>query len=170
MILSAKDFPGSAGHVTEMKWTPDGCAIILSWSKGGISLWSTFGTMLMCSLGWDYGLQVDLPKQNPLDILSMDWSTDGYQLFMVRKQRPQQQPQCNLDNSNNDIPLGNNNNNNSNITPKLPKKQILVHTHSNSSTQSVESNPTSDDTNFITSLIQLDFVKSVLAVNPCMVC
>lgn len=69
--LSAKDFPGLPGSVREMKWTPDGCAVILSWSKGGISLWSTFGTMLMCSLGWDYGLNVDLALKNPLDIVCM---------------------------------------------------------------------------------------------------
>lgn len=69
--LSAKDFPGSPGSVREMKWTPDGCAVILSWSKGGISLWSTFGAMLMCSLGWDYGLNVDLALKNPLDITCM---------------------------------------------------------------------------------------------------
>lgn len=69
--LSAKDFPGLPGSVREMKWTPDGCAVILSWSKGGISLWSTFGTMLMCSLGWDYGLNVDLATKNPLDIIGM---------------------------------------------------------------------------------------------------
>lgn len=69
--LSAKDFPGSPGSVREMKWTPDGCAVMLSWSKGGISLWSTFGAMLMCSLGWDYGLNVDLALRNPLDITCM---------------------------------------------------------------------------------------------------
>lgn len=71
IVLSAKDFPGSPGYVREMKWTPDGCAVMLAWSKGGISLWSTFGTMLMCSLGWDYGLHVDLTMKNPLDIICM---------------------------------------------------------------------------------------------------
>lgn len=71
IVLSAKDFPGSPGYVREMKWTPDGCAVMLAWSKGGISLWSTFGTMLMCSLGWDYGLHVDLATKNPLDITCM---------------------------------------------------------------------------------------------------
>lgn len=71
IVLSAKDFPGSPGSVREMKWTPDGCAVMLSWSKGGISLWSTFGAMLMCSLGWDYGLNVDLALRNPLDIICM---------------------------------------------------------------------------------------------------
>uniref|UniRef100_A0A7G3B864 Protein RIC1 homolog n=1 Tax=Lutzomyia longipalpis TaxID=7200 RepID=A0A7G3B864_LUTLO len=85
LVLSPKDFPGSPGAVREMKWTPDGCAVVMSWCKGGISLWSTFGSTLMCSLGWDYGLNVDLSRHNPLNVVSMDWSTEGYQLFMVRQ-------------------------------------------------------------------------------------
>lgn len=42
-----------------------------SWSRGGIALWSTFGALLMCSLGWDYGLHVDLQRRNPLHVTSM---------------------------------------------------------------------------------------------------
>lgn len=83
--LSAKDYTGAPGAVRELRWTPDGCAVAVSWEKGGISLWSTFGTMLMCSLGWDYGLSVDLAVCNPLDVYSMDWSTEGYQLLMLRR-------------------------------------------------------------------------------------
>lgn len=85
--LSAKDYTGAPGAVREMRWTPDGCAVAVSWANGGVSLWSTFGTMLMCSLGWDYGLQVDLAVCNPLDVYSMDWSTEGYQLLMLRRSR-----------------------------------------------------------------------------------
>lgn len=69
-----------------MKWTPDGAAVAMSWTNGGFSLWSTFGATLMCSLGWDYGLNVDLVRNNPLNIMSMDWSIEGYQLVMVRHQ------------------------------------------------------------------------------------
>lgn len=58
----------------------------MSWTNGGFSLWSTFGATLMCSLGWDYGLNVDLVRNNPLNIMSMDWSIEGYQLVMVRHQ------------------------------------------------------------------------------------
>lgn len=151
IILSAKDFPNSAGYVREMKWTPDGCAIIISWSKGGISLWSTFGAMLMCSLVWDYGLDVDLTKNNPLDVISMDWSTEGYQLLMVRKQK-----QHVVEESTTKV----------NDT-EMPKKHLLVSTYSNSSIQSND-NEVIEDEHFITNLVQLDFVKSALAVNPCM--
>lgn len=70
-VLSSKDYPGCPGSVTEVCWTPDGCAMAASWSKGGIGLWSTFGTLLMCTLGWDYGLHVDLTRFNPLLVTSM---------------------------------------------------------------------------------------------------
>lgn len=96
--------------------------MILSWSTGGISLWSTYGTMLMCSLAWDYGLNVDLNKYNPLNILSMDWSTEGYQLLMVQ------------------------------LTPKA---QDTI--------REEEEVPVPQ-----TRVIQLDFIKSVLSVNPSM--
>lgn len=64
-------YPGEVGAVQSLKWSPDGCALALSWSTGGFSVWSTFGALLMCSLGWNYGLHVDLSKYNPLRISSM---------------------------------------------------------------------------------------------------
>lgn len=70
-ILGSKDYPGCPGAVSEVRWTPDGCAMIAAWSRGGIAMWSTFGALLMCSLGWDYGLNVDIQKNNPLCISSM---------------------------------------------------------------------------------------------------
>ncbi|EAA13960.5 AGAP010061-PA, partial [Anopheles gambiae str. PEST] len=114
LSLSAKDFPGSPGPVRDMKWTPDGCAIIVAWVNGGISLWSTFGSLLLCSLAWDYGLHVDLSKNDPFNIISMDWSTEGYQLLMTDEM--------------------------SNAPSPVPS----------------------------TMLVQLDFVKSILTINPCM--
>jgi hypothetical protein len=71
IVLSSKDYPGSPGHVQGIRWTPDGCAMAVSWEQGGLSLWSTFGALLMCTLGWDYGLHVDLAHYNPLHIHSM---------------------------------------------------------------------------------------------------
>ncbi|XP_063540350.1 guanine nucleotide exchange factor subunit Rich [Cydia strobilella] len=109
MVLSSKDFPGDPGPVKCIRWTADGRAAAVSWEKGGISVWSTFGALLMCSLAWDYGLNQDLSKHNPLCVSSMEWATEGYQLWMVK-----------------------------------------VEADSN------------------TNLIQLDFIKSPLSVNPCM--
>ncbi|KRT84788.1 hypothetical protein AMK59_2574 [Oryctes borbonicus] len=85
-VLSSKDYPGCPGAVTSIKWTPDGCALVACWDLGGIGLWSTFGALLSCSLGWDYGLNVDLMNFNPLHVISMEWATEGYQLWMVRKE------------------------------------------------------------------------------------
>ncbi|KAI8420286.1 hypothetical protein MSG28_008819 [Choristoneura fumiferana] len=109
MVLSSKDFPGDPGPVKCIRWTADGRAVAVSWEKGGISVWSTFGALLMCSLAWDYGLNQDLGKHNPLVVSSMEWATEGYQLWMVK----------------------------------------------------VEADGS-------TNLIQLDFIKSPLSVNPCM--
>ncbi|KAI5636109.1 guanine nucleotide exchange factor subunit Rich [Phthorimaea operculella] len=109
MVLSSKDFPGDPGPVKCMRWTSDGRAVAVSWERGGVSVWSTFGALLMCSLAWDYGLSQDLNRHNPLVTSGLEWATEGYQLWMVKTE---------ADNS--------------------------------------------------TNLIQLDFVKSPLSVNPCM--
>uniref|UniRef100_A0A182XH97 Protein RIC1 homolog n=1 Tax=Anopheles quadriannulatus TaxID=34691 RepID=A0A182XH97_ANOQN len=131
LSLSAKDFPGSPGPVRDMKWTPDGCAIIVAWVNGGISLWSTFGSLLLCSLAWDYGLHVDLSKNDPFNIISMDWSTEGYQLLMVRQTNEKSTPSCDETNETDEM---------SNAPSPVPS----------------------------TMLVQLDFVKSILTINPCM--
>lgn len=168
IVLSAKDFPGSPGYVREMKWTPDGCAVMLSWSNGGFSLWSTFGTMLMCSLGWDYGLHVDLATKNPLDIICMDWSTEGYQLFMLRQQK------IYLDDENANENIERDNKTTTTLSAAAGgnssgyQKPQLTHTYSNLSDKSYSSPPEQPHTVKM-SLVQLDFVKSSFAVNPCMV-
>lgn len=130
-VLSSKDYPGCPGAVDNVLWTPDGCALVASWSKGGIAMWSTFGALLMCSLGWDYGLNVDIQKNNPLQVLSMEFATEGYQLWMVNKFF-------------NELPVEKQN---QNIDVDIDKFVT---------------------TNF-TNLIQLDFAKSALTINPCMV-
>lgn len=110
MVLSSKDFPGSPDSVRQIRWTPDGCAVIISWEKGGFSLWSTFGSMLTCSLGWDYGLVSSSTSVGSyFNITSMDWSCEGYQLMIIR---------------------------------------------------TIQDRP-------LTELLQLDFIKSALVVNPC---
>ncbi|XP_050076499.1 guanine nucleotide exchange factor subunit Rich [Anopheles maculipalpis] len=131
LSLSAKDFPGSPGYVRDMKWTPDGCAIIVAWGNGGISLWSTFGSLLLCSLAWDYGLHVDLSKSDPFNVISMDWSTEGYQLLMVRQTN---EHSTKVENGTTEAPE----------TSNEPVSTLA------------------------TVLVQLDFVKSILTINPCM--
>lgn len=43
-----------AGPVTGLRWTPDSSALVLSWKNGGLSLWSVFGALLLCTLGSDF--------------------------------------------------------------------------------------------------------------------
>ena len=72
LILKTRDFPGCPGHVTNLRWTPDGTALAMTWAFGGFSIWSTFGSMVMCSLCWDYGPNVSDPvAQNPLCLSSI---------------------------------------------------------------------------------------------------
>ncbi|XP_034939930.1 guanine nucleotide exchange factor subunit Rich [Chelonus insularis] len=123
LSLSSKDYPGKPGRVKCLRWTPDSCAIALAWDTGGLAIWSTFGALLLCTLKWDYGLHVDLTRDNPLHILTMEWSAEGYQLWMLRE------------------------------SPNLP-----LHNEENGNELSKNER----------SLIQLDFVKSPLTVNPCM--
>ena len=86
--LPTRDYPGCPGPVSCMKWTPDGTALAIAWGRGGFSIWSTFGAMIMCSLCWDYGLNVSDPvEQNPLCIKSMDWSAEGYQMWIVNSSK-----------------------------------------------------------------------------------
>jgi len=84
LILPTKDYPGCPGPVTAMKWTPDSTSLVLVWGAGGFSIWSTFGTMIMCSLGWDYGDKITDPiRKSPYNIQDLDWSAEGYQLWVV---------------------------------------------------------------------------------------
>jgi hypothetical protein len=122
LSLSSKDYPGRPGSVKCLRWTPDSCAIALAWEGGGLALWSTFGALLLCSLKWDYGLRVDLTHDNPLHIHTMEWSAEGYQLWMLRESPG---PSVTEENGNEMFTLNR-------------------------------------------SLIQLDFVKSPLTINPCM--
>ncbi|VDH91330.1 RAB6A-GEF complex partner protein 1 [Mytilus galloprovincialis] len=57
LSVSSKDYPDAAqtaGSVHCMKWTPDGTALALCWQNGGYSLWSVFGSLLVCSLAGEY--------------------------------------------------------------------------------------------------------------------
>ncbi|XP_063962298.1 guanine nucleotide exchange factor subunit RIC1-like [Lytechinus pictus] len=120
LTLSTSDFPEgcqAAGAVTSLRWTPEGSALILSWLKGGFSLWSTFGALLMCTLGGDFC--PDPSRSKILRIQSMEWGPEGYNLWATKKS------------------LGD--------------------------TQSHDESPDTKG-----NLIQLSFVKSALAMNPCM--
>lgn len=118
LVLSSKDYPDTiqtTGGVQCLSWTPDGCAVAVAWSwacHGGLAVWSVFGSLLMCTLGGDYGTSQEAVLHNPLHIKSMAWGPEGYNLAMVSAEE--------------------------------------------------EESGTSGD------IMQLQFVKSALTVNPCM--
>ncbi|XP_073843768.1 guanine nucleotide exchange factor subunit Rich [Musca autumnalis] len=85
LSLNSTVMPGTLGAVNELKWSPDGCVLAVSWENGGIALWSTFGALLMSSFSWDFGIHVDLVHDNPLCVTKLEWSTEGYQLFLTCK-------------------------------------------------------------------------------------
>lgn len=83
--LSSRDYPGQPGPVEVLQWSPDGCCLALCWTRGAISLWSTFGALLLCTLNWDYGavpISVSGGSSGHLSIRSLDWGIEGYQLWM----------------------------------------------------------------------------------------
>ncbi|XP_071485057.1 guanine nucleotide exchange factor subunit RIC1-like [Diadema antillarum] len=89
LTLSTSDFPDgcqAAGAVTCLRWTPEGSAVIMSWKKGGFSLWSTFGALLVCTLGGDFC--PDPSRSSLLQIQSMEWGPEGYNLWATKKPSP----------------------------------------------------------------------------------
>lgn len=121
LVLSTKDYPGVPGSVVSMRWTPDSSAIALAWSSGGIAIWSTFGALLLCTLKWDYGLNLETLSGNPFHIVTMEWSAEGYQLWMLKDSYSSTKDKC------------------------------------------------CENMNYqVRSVVQWEFVKSPLTVNPCM--
>ena len=43
--------------------------LAMVWAGGGFSLWSTFGTMILCSLGWDHGSNITDPIKQVLSLV-----------------------------------------------------------------------------------------------------
>ena len=54
LFLIGSDAGGVAGAIHCMRWTPDGTALAVAWHNGGLSLWSVYGALLLCTLGGDY--------------------------------------------------------------------------------------------------------------------
>ncbi len=86
LVVSSKDFPdasNSCGSVCEIKWTPDGCALAMAWKKGGFSLWSVFGSLLVCSATTQSSMSDCLLTHPVLYIAAMEWGSEGYHLWIV---------------------------------------------------------------------------------------
>ncbi|XP_068781522.1 guanine nucleotide exchange factor subunit RIC1 isoform X2 [Struthio camelus] len=84
--LTPKQYPdiwNKTGPVKLIKWSPDGCAVMVTWEFGGMSLWSVFGAQLICTLGGDFVYRSDGTKKDPLKITSMSWGSEGYHLWVI---------------------------------------------------------------------------------------
>ncbi|KAH3695914.1 hypothetical protein DPMN_083372 [Dreissena polymorpha] len=120
--VTCKNFPEmnhTVGPVACLKWTPDGTALAMVWQQGGFSLWSVFGSLLICTVGGDFCVTKEYPKLFPPSVKSMEWGLEGYHLWMIGTQS---------------------------TAEETSQFENVNQSH----------------------LIQLQFVKSSLTVNPCM--
>lgn len=157
LVISSKEFPDAgtvAGSVTCMKWTPDGTALALAWKNGGLSLWSVFGSLLLCTLGGEYSVS-ESGCLFPPPIVSMEWGLEGYHLWMVTV--------CSDSSSTPDLPSHNDSREGS-FSDDYDKKV------NSKADEDVKDNKTKEESQElpITQLIQFQFLKSALTVNPCM--
>lgn len=149
LVISSKDYPDAGqvcGAVSQMKWTPDGTALAMSWERGGFSIWSVFGSLLLLSIGVEEGQNVSehWSGRPMMKVRSMEWGCEGYHLWMVSERLPgicDAQPMQTASDSE-DAAIANDN---------------------GPSTQDQQQQPVPTTAK----LLQLQFIKSSLAVNRC---
>lgn len=86
LVISSKEFPDAgavAGAIHCMRWTPDGTALAVAWHNGGLSLWSVYGALLLCTLGGDYSCTQGHYQLFPSPVTCMEWGLEGYHLWAV---------------------------------------------------------------------------------------
>eukprot|EP01134_Creolimax_fragrantissima_P007295 CFRG7295T1 len=78
-----------AGAPCVLSWTPDWNALALGHANNGISVWSSFGSLLWCSVT-DHGQSLtDTGSHNALlGVKAMDWGPHGYRLSVIFNQVP----------------------------------------------------------------------------------
>lgn len=160
LILPSNSIPDcimdSIGSMNTLSWSPDSMVLASSWQYGGLALWSVFGSLLMCTLSWEYGSpHVDSPLSESnnssssvactsryLSASSFAWGKEGYQLWIVS-------PNETL-------------NYKSNFSV-LTRKMSSVSTASTSNNECNNSSSISPSCEY---LLQMSFAKSILATNP----
>ncbi|XP_069939686.1 guanine nucleotide exchange factor subunit Rich isoform X2 [Cherax quadricarinatus] len=154
MILSDRDYGGSPGAVSYMKWTPDGTVLGLSWEGGGLSLWSVFGSLLTVSLRWDY---TEDPLSRAITITNMEWGAEGYEVWCI-----QQHEQCkHKQQKNRDAESYHYQRKSGAYTIREAVDTVI-------SGSNFDVEESSSETKGQTSILQFSFIKSALTVNPCM--
>ncbi|XP_067944083.1 guanine nucleotide exchange factor subunit RIC1-like isoform X2 [Watersipora subatra] len=153
LCVSTKEYPDAGlvgGPITRLAWTPDECAIIAAWSKGGIAVWSAFGALLFSSLKASYGIPGP-PLHNNLIVKAMEWGAEGYQLWLSAE-NPER------------LPSVHHTSNEHSSSSSCSDLTDPVSAASTTLSASVESSPKRGSYDFI----QLHFLKSPLTVNPCL--
>ncbi|XP_048834851.1 guanine nucleotide exchange factor subunit RIC1-like [Brienomyrus brachyistius] len=77
------DVWNKTGPVKLVRWSPDCSVVMVTWERGGLSLWSVFGAQLVCTLSQDFAYRLDGTKKEPLKINSMAWGPEGYHLWVL---------------------------------------------------------------------------------------
>ncbi|XP_064397549.1 guanine nucleotide exchange factor subunit RIC1-like [Halichondria panicea] len=86
--FSRSQFPETGlqlGSVVCVEWSVgDGMVVGVAWSNGGLSLWTVFGSLLLCSHGDQPGTPSPLNPHCTV-LQSICWSSDMYHLWMLAK-------------------------------------------------------------------------------------
>lgn len=139
LSLSPSSFPNAnnlIGSLNNLQWSPDSSVLAASWERGGFVIWSVFGSLLSCSLNWDYGTTSNQNKYKLNIYESLTWGKEGYQLWTLEKTL-QNSTSTHLETSNNSSL-------NNSLNSQFSKSKLV----------------------YKTNLSQFSMVKSVLASNP----
>lgn len=93
LALPANSYPeveAYLGPMSALQWTPDSAVLATAWANGGFALWTVFGSLLTCSLGWSYSPDVDCGNNGrlsagPYRVASLAFGKEGYHLWMATK-------------------------------------------------------------------------------------
>lgn len=75
--------------VTSLSWTPDGYALAVGWSYGGVSVWSVYGSLLMSTISEDTfanssgGVLSDTNEVFFTGVQDLFWDPSGFSLFLL---------------------------------------------------------------------------------------
>lgn len=74
------------GPISALQWTPDSTVLATAWQNGGFALWTVFGSLLTCSLSWNYSLDLDNKMHaGPFRVSSLAFGKEGFHLWMATK-------------------------------------------------------------------------------------
>lgn len=160
----ARNGRNGPGEVRELAWSPDGQAIATSWEHGGLAVWSVFGACLMNTWSGDYAYTAEGLRRQPHVFQSMCWGGEGYKLWLVGYKTSLNTPEeLSKEAAIKKRASG------GNITSDRDQRDE----RDDHDSKSLDSESSKYQTNYqnqqkIKLLMQMDFVKSVLTVNPCM--